>query len=63
MTATVRDVLKAFEALPPAERHEVAAEILHRSAGSGDLSQAALDELADEVFRSYDAEEASGAKG
>jgi hypothetical protein len=63
MTATAHDVLTAFEALPPAERQEVAAEILRRSAGTGDLSEAALDELADEVFRAYDAQEAKSAQG
>ena len=58
---TARDVLTAFDALPAGERQQVAAEILRRSAGAGDLPEAALDELAAELFRSYDAEEAARA--
>jgi hypothetical protein len=59
MTTTARDVLTAFEALPPAEQQKVAAEILRRCTGTGDLSEEAYDELAAELFRSYDAEEAA----
>lgn len=59
MTTTAREVLAAFEALPPAEQQQVAAEIIRRSSGTGDLPEAALDELAAELFRSYDAEEAA----
>ncbi len=62
MTSTAREVLEAFDALPPAERHEVAAEILRRSVGADDLPEAALHELADELFRGYDAEEAGRAR-
>jgi hypothetical protein len=58
MTATVRDILAAFDALSPPEQQLVAAEILRRSANSDGLSEAALDELAVELFRSYDTEEA-----
>jgi hypothetical protein len=61
MTETVRDLLRAFDALSPAEQHEMAAEILRRSAPDGDLSEAALTELAAELFRGYDAEEAARA--
>jgi hypothetical protein len=61
MTTTARDVLTAFDALPPREQQQVAAEILRRSAGPGDLPEAALDELAAELFRGYDAEEAARA--
>jgi hypothetical protein len=59
MTATARALLSAFEALPPAEQQEVAAEILRRSAGTDDLPEAGLTELAAELFRGYDAEEAA----
>ena len=38
-------------------------EILRRSAGADDLPEAGLHELADELFRSYDAEEAARAEG
>jgi hypothetical protein len=54
-------LLAAFDALPPDEQRQVAAEILRRTAASGDLPEAALDELADELFRGYDAEEADRA--
>jgi hypothetical protein len=59
MTTRAREILAAFEALPPAEQQEVAVEILRLSCGSGDLPEAALHELAAELFRSYDAEEAA----
>jgi hypothetical protein len=61
MTATARELLAAFETLSPTEKHQVAAEILRRSAPDDDLPEAALAELADELFRSYDAEEAARA--
>jgi hypothetical protein len=61
MTETMRDVLRAFDALPPAEQNQVAAEILRRWTPDEDLPGAALDELAAELFRGYDAEEAPGA--
>ena len=61
MTEAARGVLAAFEKLSPAEQQQVAAEVVRRSAASGDLSEAALHELADELFRGYDAEEAAGA--
>jgi hypothetical protein len=57
MTAASRDLIAAFEALPPEERHQVAAVILHRTAPPEELPEAGLDELAAELFRSYDAEE------
>jgi hypothetical protein len=61
MTATARNLLAAFDALTPDEQQQVAAEILRRTAGAGDLPEAALDELAADLFRSYDAEEAARA--
>ena len=62
MTATARKLLAAFDTLPPEEQQEVAVEILRRTAVTGDLPDAALDELAGELFRRYDAEEATGAE-
>jgi hypothetical protein len=62
MTAAARDVLAAFEMLSPTEKHKVAAEILRRSTPDGDLPEVALAELADEMFRSYDAEESARAE-
>lgn len=61
MTAATRDLLAAFDALPPGEQQEVAAEIRRRLTLSGELPEAALDELAAELFRGYDAEEAARA--
>jgi hypothetical protein len=49
--------LKAFEALPSNEQHEVVAEILRRFGEYGDLLVDAYDALAAEIFRGYDAEE------
>jgi hypothetical protein len=60
MTEAARELLRTFDALAPADQEEVAAEILRR-ASSDDLPDAALHELADELFRSYDAEEAAHA--
>ncbi|HWG41927.1 MAG TPA: hypothetical protein VN688_04005 [Gemmataceae bacterium] len=57
MTDTVRDLLQAFDALLPAEKNQIAAEILRRCSPDEGLPDAALDELAIELFRSYDAEE------
>jgi len=61
MTPAVRDMLAAFDALSPPEQQQAAAEIIRRSAGAGDLPDAAFDELAAELFRGYDEEEAARA--
>jgi hypothetical protein len=62
MTATAHELLAAFESLEPEDKQEVAAEILRRSAGTGDLSGEAFDELAADLFQNYEVEEtASGA--
>ena len=61
MTATAQEILAAFEALPPAEQQQVAAEILRRCRGTGDLPEEAFDELAADLFCRYDAEEAARA--
>jgi hypothetical protein len=61
MTESVRDLLRAFDALPPGEQHLVATEILRRYSADQGLSDAALDELAADLFRSYDVEEAARA--
>jgi hypothetical protein len=62
MSTTARELLSAFEALSPADQHQVTAEILRRSAGADDLPDTAFDELAAELFRGYDAEEAARAQ-
>jgi hypothetical protein len=62
MTPAAQEVLRAFDALSPAEQQQVAAEILRRSAGEGELSEEILHELAAELFRGYDAEENASAQ-
>ena len=57
MTTAARDILKVFDTLPAADQHELAVAILRRASSSEDIADAALDELADELFRGYDAEE------
>jgi hypothetical protein len=61
MTVTAENLLAAFDALSPHEQQQVGAEILRRTAGTGDLPEAAFDELAAELFRAYEAEEAGRA--
>jgi hypothetical protein len=61
MSTAAQELLKAFDALPAAEQQEVAMAILRRPEPTDDLPEAALHELADELFRSYDAEEAKSA--
>jgi hypothetical protein len=55
----VSDLLRAFDALSPAEQHQVATIILRRSAGSGEIPDEAFNELAADLFRTFDAEEAA----
>lgn len=62
MTDAAQKLLAAFDALPEVEREAVIAELLTRHpVGAGDLPNAARVELADELFRGYDAEEAADA--
>lgn len=60
MTTTARSLLATFDTLEPAEKQQVAAEILRRSAGVNGVPDKTFDELAAELFRGYDAEEARG---
>jgi hypothetical protein len=57
MSSAARELLVTFEALDPAERQEVAAEILRRAMGSGELDEAAYDELSRGIFNLYEKEE------
>ncbi len=61
MTTAAQDLLRVFDALPAAVQHEVAVAIIRRTAATDDIPEAALHELADELFRAYDEEEAAGA--
>jgi hypothetical protein len=60
MTQKVRDLLDSFEALPDAEKHELAVEVLRRvgKPAHGHLSDESLTALADELFCALDAQEA-----
>lgn len=58
MTATARKVLADFDTLPTEDQQQVFAELLRRRTQEGELPEAALDELADELFRDYDTQEA-----
>jgi hypothetical protein len=62
MTAQVRELLAAFDGLSPAEQQQLTKEILRRTSAAGDLPEAAFDELAAELFRGYNAEEAARAE-
>ena len=64
MTTSVQQLLESFDALSEAEKHRAAKEILQRISpvGEGDVSEAALVEAADELFRALDAEEAGHAQ-
>jgi hypothetical protein len=63
VTAAVQQLLEAFDALPEADQHRAAVEILRRvlPADAGDVPESALVEAADELFRALDAEEAAHA--
>jgi hypothetical protein len=61
MTAPVRQILDSFDALPDADKHEAAVEILRRVVGQQDLPEDALVGLADELFCALDDEEAGHA--
>ena len=61
MSATALEWIGAFDALPDTDRDAVVAELLRRPVGAGDLADSALEELADELFSAYDADEDSDA--
>jgi hypothetical protein len=63
MTTAVQQLLESFDALPEADKHQAAVEILRRVSPpiEGDLPEIALVEAADELFRALDAEEADHA--
>lgn len=62
MSTTAFELVKAFGTLPETERDAVISELLLQyPIGGGDLSDAALEELAEELFLSYDDAEAADA--
>jgi len=62
MSSDAQNLLSAFAALPQAEQHLVAAEILRRSISANELTDQTFDSLAAEVFQVYEAEESRGAQ-
>jgi hypothetical protein len=64
VNASVQELLGAFDALPKAEQHQAAVEILRRvsSTVDGDLPESALVEAAEELFLALDVEESAHAK-
>ena len=65
MTTAVRQLLDSFDALPEADKHQAAIEILRRATAgtTGDLPELTLFEAADELFRTLDMEESGHAAG
>jgi hypothetical protein len=57
MTVAMQKVMDAFDALPDADKHQAAFEILRRLPGEGDLPDSALVETAEQLFQPSDAEE------
>jgi hypothetical protein len=62
MTTAAAEFLKSFESLTPEVQREVLGELLRMvPAEYGPLPDDALTEIADELFRAYDEEEARAA--
>lgn len=59
VSTAVQRILNAFDSLAEADKHQATIEILRRvtDADTGDLSEDALVEAADELFRTLDAGE------
>src|SRR5881275_131934 len=64
VTTAVQQLLNAFDALPEADKHQVAVEIFRRvsPATEGDVPESALVEAAEDLFCALDAEEARHAQ-
>ena len=58
MSEAGRAVLANFSELSAQDQREVVAELVRRASDGGELTEAALDEVASELFQSYDTEEA-----
>lgn len=62
MSVAAHEILTAFDALPDQDRDAVLeALLLRRPVGEGELPEAALTEMAEELFLTYDAAEAADA--
>ena len=64
MNPAVQNLLNSFDALSLPEKQEAAVEIFRRvsSTSEGDVSDAALVEIAEELFLALDSEETRNAK-
>jgi hypothetical protein len=62
MSGKAQELIASFDALPESDKRAVAVEILRRVPRvEGDIPLHALDELADELFATLDAEEVARA--
>ena len=62
MSVAAQELLAAFDALPAPEQDVVVGQLLlRRPAGTDDLPPAGYEELAGELFLTYDAAEAANA--
>ncbi len=62
MSAAAQELLAAFDSLPAPEQDVVVGQLLlRRPAGADDPARSGYDELADELFQTYDAAEAADA--
>jgi hypothetical protein len=61
MTAKVQLLVNTFDALPDRDKYEAAVEILRRSPLQGDIPEAALIKIADDLFQALDAAEGENA--
>jgi hypothetical protein len=59
VNAVVQQLLESFDALPEADKHRAAVEILRRAWATveGDVPESALVEAADELFGAFNVEE------
>jgi hypothetical protein len=64
VNSAVQQLLNAFDALPEADKQQAAMAIFRRvsAATEGDVPESALIEVAEELFRALDAEEAAHAQ-
>jgi len=59
MSTTVQHFMTAFDAIPDSDRETVLGELLIRNpTGFGDIPHEGFDEITEELFLTYDAEEA-----
>ena len=57
MSTAAKELLETFEKLEPEDRQEVAAEILRRAMGTGELPEETYSQVARGLFDMYEKEE------